>query len=50
MVSDPSDLNVIDLNKSIGEKKIRVRSDFKIGFDFLNDAEWVVYGVDCLAS
>lgn len=50
MVSDPSDLNVIDLNKSIGEKKIRVRSDFKIGFDYLNDAEWVVYGVDCLAS
>lgn len=50
MVSDPSDLNVIDLNKSIGEKKIRVRSDFKIGFDYFNDAEWVVYGVDCLAS
>lgn len=50
MVSDPSDLNVIDLSKTIGEKKIRVRSDFKIGFDFLNDAEWVVYGVECLAS
>jgi len=50
MVSDSTDLTVIDLSKTIGEKRIRVRSDFKVGFDFLNDAEWVVYGVECLAS
>ena len=53
LVSDPEDLNVIDLSKTTGEKKIRVRSDFKVGFDFLNDSdgpgenEWVTYGLDC---
>ena len=47
MVSDPEDLQVIDLSKTIGDKTIRVRSDFKIGFDFLNQEEWVVFNLDC---
>jgi hypothetical protein len=47
MVSDPEDLNVIDMSKTTGDKKWRVRSDFKVGFNYLNDAEWVVYGLDC---
>jgi len=47
MVSDPQDLTVIDMSKTTGDKKWRVRSDFKIGFDYLNDDEWVVYGLDC---
>ena len=47
MVSDPEDLNVIDMSKTTGDKKWRVRSDFKVGFNYLNDSEWVVYGLDC---
>jgi hypothetical protein len=53
LVSDPEDLNVIDLSKTTGDKTIRVRSDFKVGFNFLNDSatadenEWVTYGLDC---
>ena len=53
LVSDPEDLNVIDLSKTTGDKTIRVRSDFKVGFNFLNDSkgpgenEWVVYGLTC---
>ena len=47
LVSDPEDLNVIDLSKTTGDKKIRVRSDFKVGFNYLNDAEWVTYGNAC---
>jgi len=47
LVSDPEDLNVIDLSKTTGDKKIRVRSDFKFGVDYLNDAEWVTYGLPC---
>lgn len=47
MVSDPEDLQVIDMRNTTGDKRIRVRSDFKIGFDFLNQEEWVVYNLDC---
>jgi hypothetical protein len=47
LVSDPEDLTVIDMSKTIGDKTIRVRSDFKFGVDFLNDAEWVAYGLPC---
>lgn len=47
MVSDPEDLTVIDMSKTTGDKKWRVRSDFKVGFNYLNDAEWVTYGLDC---
>ena len=47
MVSDPEDLQVIDMSKSTGDKSYRVRSDFKIGFDYLNQEEWVVYRDGC---
>ena len=47
LVSDPEDLNIIDLSKTTGDKRIRVRSDFKFGVDYLNDAEWVAYGLGC---
>lgn len=47
LVSDPEELQVIDLSQTIGDKTIRVRSDFKIGFDYLNTNEWVVYGNTC---
>lgn len=53
LVSDPEDLNVIDMSKTTGDKKIRVRSDFKCSFNFLNDSadadlnEWVTYGLTC---
>jgi len=53
LVSDPEDLNVIDLSKTTGDKTIRVRSDFKVGFNYLNDTdgpgdnEWVTYGLSC---
>lgn len=47
LVSDPEDLTVIDMSKTVGDKTIRVRSDFKFGVDFLNDAEWVAYGLPC---
>jgi hypothetical protein len=45
LVSDPSDLTVIDMRNTTGDANIRVRSDFKVGFDYLNDDEWVVYGI-----
>jgi hypothetical protein len=47
LVSDPEDLNIIDLSKTTGDKRIRVRADFKFGVDYLNDAEWVTYGLPC---
>lgn len=53
LVSDPEDLNVIDLSKTTGDKSIRIRSDFKVGFNYLNDSdgpgenEWVTYGLSC---
>lgn len=47
LVSDPEDLTVIDMSKTVGDKTIRVRSDFKFGVDYLNDAEWVAYGLPC---
>lgn len=50
LVSDPSDLTVIDMRNTTGDANIRVRSDFKVGFDYLNDAEWVVYGINSFIS
>lgn len=47
MISDPSDLTVIDMRNTTGAAKIRVRGDFKVGFNYLNDDEWVVYGLGC---
>lgn len=49
MVSDAEDLAVIDMSKTTGDKKWRVRSDFKLGYNYLNDDEWVTYGI-ALAS
>jgi hypothetical protein len=45
LVSDPTDLTTINMKETTGDRKIRVISDFKVGFDYLNDAEWVVYGI-----
>lgn len=50
LVSDSSDLTVIDMRNTTGDANIRVRSDFKVGFDYLNDAEWVVYGIQSYIS
>lgn len=53
MVSDATDLTVIDMSKTTGDKVWRVRSDFKLGYNYLNDSadadlnEWVTYGLDC---
>jgi hypothetical protein len=45
LVSDPTDITTINMKETTGDRKIRVISDFKVGFDYLNDAEWVVYGI-----
>lgn len=50
LVSDSSDLTTINMLNTTGDARIRVRGDFKVGFDFLNDTEWVTYGLTCLAS
>ena len=33
------------MKETTGDRKIRVISDFKVGFNFLNDDEWVTYGI-----
>ena len=43
LVSDPSDITTINMKETTGDRKIRVISDFKVGFNYLNDAEWVTY-------
>ena len=45
LVSDPTDLTTINMKETTGDRKIRVISDFKVGFDFLNPTEWVTYGI-----
>lgn len=50
LVSDPSNINVIDMRNTTGDYTIRVRSDFKVGFDYLNDDEWVVYNIGAVIS
>jgi hypothetical protein len=45
LVSDPTDLTTINMKETTGDRKIRVISDFKVGFDYLNDDEFVVYGI-----
>ena len=45
LVSDPSDITTINMKETTGDRKIRVISDFKVGFDYLNDDEWVTYGI-----
>jgi hypothetical protein len=48
LVSDPSSLNIINMLQTTGDAKIRVRGDFKFGVDFLNESEWVTYGIPVL--
>jgi hypothetical protein len=45
LVSDPSDITTINMKETTGDRKIRVISDFKVGFNYLNDAEWVTYKI-----
>lgn len=45
LLSDPTDITTINMKETTGDRKIRVISDFKVGFNFLNDNEWVTYGI-----
>jgi hypothetical protein len=45
LLSDPTDITTINMKETTGDRKIRVISDFKVGFNFLNDDEWVTYGI-----
>lgn len=45
LISDSSDLNTINMKETTGDRKVRVLSDFKVGFNYLNDAEWVTYNI-----
>jgi hypothetical protein len=45
LVSDPSDITTINMKETTGDRKIRVISDFKVGFNYLNDDEWVTYKI-----
>jgi hypothetical protein len=50
LISDPTDFITIDMKQTTGDRKIRTISDFKFGVDYLNDDEFVVYGLGCSAS
>ena len=45
LISDPTDITTINMKETTGDRKIRVISDFKVGFNYLNDAEWVTYKI-----
>lgn len=45
LISDPTDITTINMKETTGDRKIRVISDFKVGFNYLNDAEWVTYHI-----
>jgi hypothetical protein len=45
LISDPTDITTINMKETTGDRKIRVISDFKVGFNYLNDAEWVTYSI-----
>ena len=45
LLSDPTDITTINMKETTGDRKIRVISDFKVGFNILNDAEWVTYKI-----
>jgi hypothetical protein len=45
LISDPTDITTINMKETTGDRKIRVISDFKVGFNYLNDDEWVTYGI-----
>ena len=49
LLSDPTDITTINMKETTGDRKIRVISDFKVGFNFLNDAEWVTYHIPASA-
>lgn len=46
LISDQTNLTVVDMTKTAGIYKMRVTSTFKFGINILNDAEFVVYGID----
>jgi hypothetical protein len=45
LISDPTDITTINMKETTGDRKIRVISDFKVGFNYLNDDEWVTYSI-----
>ena len=49
LLSDPTDITTINMKETTGDRKIRVISDFKVGFNYLNDAEWVTYHIPASA-
>lgn len=49
LLSDQEDLTTINMKVTTGDRKIRTISDFKFGVDYLNDDEWVTYGIPAAA-
>ena len=45
LLSDENAVSTIDMKQTTGDRKFRTISDFKFGVDYLNDAEFVVYGI-----
>lgn len=48
LLSDQEDLTTINMKATTGDRKIRSISDFKFGVDYLNDDEWVTYGIPAI--
>lgn len=46
LLSDQENLKVIDMSSTYGIYTMRVTSTFKYGVNYLNDEEWVTYGID----
>ena len=45
LMSDSTDFISIDMKRTTGDRKVRILSDFKFGVDFVNEDEFVVYGI-----
>ena len=45
LLGDASDMVTVDLMGTTAERKIRTRSGLKFGIDYVNDSEFVVYGI-----
>jgi hypothetical protein len=45
LLSDENTVNTIDMKQTTGDRKLRTISDFKFGVDYLNESEFVVYGI-----
>ena len=45
LLSDENAVSTIDMKQTTGDRKFRTISDFKFGVDYLNDDEFVVYGI-----